>query len=32
MKHHENEDNFEGEDGEGPWGIDEYMAEGYAPP
>ena len=22
----------DGEDGEEPWGIDEYMAEGYAPP
>ena len=22
----------DGEDGEEPWGIDEYTAEGYAPP
>ena len=28
----EAEDNFDGEDGEEPWGIDEYTAEGYAPP
>jgi hypothetical protein len=26
------EDEFDGEDGEEPWGIDEYTAEGYAPP
>jgi hypothetical protein len=26
------DDDFEGEDGEEPWGIDEYTAEGYAPP
>ena len=26
------EEEFDGEDGEEPWGIDEYMAEGYAPP
>jgi hypothetical protein len=28
----EPEDKFDGEDGEEPWGIDEYTAEGYAPP
>ena len=28
----EAEDEFDGEDGEEPWGIDEYTAEGYAPP
>ena len=28
----EAEDDFDGEDGEEPWGIDEYTAEGYAPP
>ena len=28
----EPEDEFDGEDGEEPWGIDEYTAEGYAPP
>ena len=26
------EEEFDGEDGEEPWGIDEYTAEGYAPP
>jgi hypothetical protein len=26
------EEEFDGEDGEEPWGIDEYMTEGYAPP
>jgi hypothetical protein len=26
------EDESEGADGEEPWGIDEYSAEGYAPP
>jgi hypothetical protein len=26
------EEKSEGEDGEEPWGIDEYSAEGYAPP
>jgi hypothetical protein len=26
------EDKFEGEDGQEPWGIDEYTTEGYAPP
>jgi hypothetical protein len=26
------EDEFEGEDGEEPWGIDEYSAEGYSGP
>ena len=26
------EDEFDGEDGEEPWGVDEYTAEGYAPP
>ena len=26
------EDEFEGEDGEEPWGIDEYSAEGYSAP
>ena len=26
------EDKFDGEDGEELWGIDEYIAEGYAPP
>ena len=30
--HDKVEDEFDGEDGEEPWGIDEYMAEGYAPP
>ena len=28
----EPEDEFDGEDGEEPWGVDEYTAEGYAPP
>ena len=28
----EPEDEFDGEDGEEPWGIDKYIAEGYAPP
>ena len=28
----EPEDEFEGEDGEEPWGVDAYAAEGYAPP
>jgi hypothetical protein len=27
----EDEDELDGEDGEEPWGIDEYTAEGYAP-
>jgi hypothetical protein len=26
------DDDFDGEDGEEPWEIDEYTAEGYAPP
>ena len=26
------EDDFDGEDGEEPWEIDKYIAEGYAPP
>jgi hypothetical protein len=26
------QDDFDGEDGEEPWEIDEYTAEGYAPP
>jgi len=26
------QDDFDGEDGEEPWEVDEYMAEGYAPP
>jgi len=26
------EDDFDGEDGEEPWEIDKYTAEGYAPP
>ena len=30
--HDEVEDDFDGEDGDEPWGIDEYTAEGYAPP
>ena len=25
-------EDFDGEDGEEPWGIDEYTAEGYTPP
>ena len=28
----EPEDEFDGEDGEEPWGVDEYTAEGYARP
>jgi hypothetical protein len=28
----EDELEFDGEDGEEPWGIDEYTTEGYAPP
>ena len=28
----EPEDEFDGEDGEEPWGVDEYTAEGYACP
>ena len=30
--HDEVEDEFDGEDGEEPWGVDEYAAEGYAAP
>jgi len=26
------QDDFDGEDGEEPWEVDEYMAEGYAAP